>query len=262
VTRRCRSTGNTSKYDPIIGEPVADKQVEFIESSAPLGSHIVVADDNLTSIEFCYKGSLNHALPVQAIPSLADIIERAAEVMDATDMRLWGLSPSANFARGSHGDMLGYNTSLGLVYGAFFGLKVTHDPQLYSKHGQIKDDVERTVRYFHTGGIFRFDAFAATKGPQRPGLFKPGGGGISGTMSRLGHEHASRTAIDKLAREFPHYMDVAEGTEVEYKFKRVAGQSRIFEKRTLADGSTPTDYYVVMKNTAPVLSIESSVSRS
>ena len=34
---------------------------------------------------------------------------------------------------------------LGLVYGAFFGFICLHEPQLYTQHGQVKDDLERTL---------------------------------------------------------------------------------------------------------------------
>ena len=31
------------------------------------------------------------------------------------------------------------STNLGLVYGAFFGFRVLHDPELYTRFGQVKD---------------------------------------------------------------------------------------------------------------------------
>ena len=57
-----------------------------------------------------------------------------------------------------------YSTRLGLVYGAWFGLRVTHNPSLYTRGGQIKDDVERTLRYWHLDRkSLRFMRYGADK---------------------------------------------------------------------------------------------------
>ena len=38
------------------------------------------------------------------------------------------------------------SVKLGLIYSAFFGFKVLHKPELYTRFGQVKDDVERNAR--------------------------------------------------------------------------------------------------------------------
>ena len=62
-----------------------------------------------------------------------------------------------------------FSTRLGLVYGAFFGLRVLHDPRRYTRQGQVKDDVERSLRYWHLDGkILRFMRYGAAAGCARP----------------------------------------------------------------------------------------------
>ena len=89
------------------------------------------------------------------------------------------------------------STALGLVYGALFGFRVLHDPDLYTRFGQVKDriqkqqeggfsafetkhpnsdrkflqdDLERSLRYWHRDGVVvRFRRMSCTKA-QRPGV--------------------------------------------------------------------------------------------
>ena len=47
------------------------------------------------------------------------------------------------------------STGLGLVFGVWFGFHVTHSPRFYTRQGQIKDDVERTLRYWLPTSVIR-----------------------------------------------------------------------------------------------------------
>ena len=57
-----------------------------------------------------------------------------------------------------------FSVKLGLIYGASFGFKVLHRPELYTRFGQVKDDVERTLRYWHRDSVcLRFTRYAIAK---------------------------------------------------------------------------------------------------
>lgn len=58
-------------------------------------------------------------------------------------------------------DPLEVQDHLGLVYGAFFGFICRHEPMLYTRLGQVKDDLERTLRYWDRDRIvLRFCHYA------------------------------------------------------------------------------------------------------
>jgi len=93
-------------------------------------------------------------------------------------------------------------TSLGLVYGAFFGFRVLHDPDRYTRFGQIKDDVERTLRYWHKDGIIlRFQRYAVWKA-QKPGKFHASKGGISAGSSEEVHRRRGQLALHAILEDF------------------------------------------------------------
>ena len=85
------------------------------------------------------------------------------------------------------------STGLGLVFGAWFGFRVRHSPRFYTRQGQIKDDVERTLRYWHADKkLLRFVRYAADKHGFRPGQFRSKKGGISSNSS---HVHGASWCI-------------------------------------------------------------------
>ena len=184
----------------IVGEPGADKIVEFAEKCSPLGSHLVIADDNIMDFKFGLVRTLSSSADNIQIPRLADVIDHAGVVMQRTGKKLWGLAPSAQYLHNG-GDIMAYTETLGLVYGAFFGLQVSHDEFFYSKYGGVKDDIERSVRYYHKTGIFRFISFAVIK-LDRPGTYKVVGGGNSSQMTKTQHAEQGKVALKSLIDEF------------------------------------------------------------
>ena len=134
-------------------------------------------------------------------------------------MSLWGVNPSRNhYFLAGVGDTLrqkaqtkgifqDFSTKLGLVYGAFFGFRVLHDARRYTRSGQVKDDVERTLRHWHLDGkILRFKRYSADKNTYKPGIFTPKKGGISANSSEAEHTAEARAATCRLVEEFGAYV--------------------------------------------------------
>jgi len=157
---------------------------------------------------------------------LSQLISRAGHEMQKQGVHLWGVNTSRNhfFLKGAGQDMRrralekgifqDYSTRLGLVYGAWFGLRVTHNPSLYTRGGQIKDDVERTLRYWHLDRkSLRFMRYGADKKSFRPGCFAGKKGGISANSSEEKHTAEAQAATLALVDEFGAYVRLPEPGE-------------------------------------------------
>eukprot|EP00930_Biecheleria_cincta_P055406 TRINITY_DN4172_c0_g1_i2.p1 TRINITY_DN4172_c0_g1~~TRINITY_DN4172_c0_g1_i2.p1 ORF type:complete len:664 (+),score=94.18 TRINITY_DN4172_c0_g1_i2:48-2039(+) len=160
--------GTPWEYRVVQGVKGADFQVRFMEEAFPRGSHLVVLDDNIDRFVVEHQPSLkqggNRELTSgsKTDSELAMLIRMAGSEMDAQGANIWTVSPTFNhfvlFAygeqirrnRAKHGPSFPeYTTKLGLVYGACFGFRVLHDASRYTRYGQVKDDVERSLRYWH-----------------------------------------------------------------------------------------------------------------
>lgn len=209
----------------VLGVKGADLQVRFIEEAAPLGAHVVVVDDNV--IRFMVEsggpvesGVRNRVLEVgnddgtRKWPELAALITRAGQEVDKVGAKLWGICPTHNplythnfgeISRrriGRAAANFAYSTNLGLVYGAFFGFRAAHDPSRYTRYGQVRDDVERSLRYWHEDKVvLRFQRYCVLKS-QKPGIFIKGKGGISAGSSAARHAAESERAIRSMLTEF------------------------------------------------------------
>jgi len=214
----------------IVGVKGADFQVRFIEEAFPSGAHCVVADDNIEQfvVEFspnlsdgscrtldCESDASYVELPEAACGSeLHNLITCAGREMKVCHANTWGLSASFNnYFMHNFGQVLqrrakktgvysDYTKRLGLIYGAFFGIRVRHEAARYTRYGQVKDDVERTLRYWHLDGIIlRFGRYAAQKA-QKPGKFNAMKGGISAGSSAEGHAAEIERACSSMLKEF------------------------------------------------------------
>jgi hypothetical protein len=151
------------------------------------------------------------------------LICRASREMSRVGANLWGVNPTKNhyflyeFGKGlreraakarsgCHNQAKGVfrdtDTKIGLVYGAFFGFRVRHDARRYTRFGQVKDDVERTLRYFRCdNAVVRFTRYGIEKA-HPPGKFLRTKGGISAESTAEKHEAEGRRALESLLEEF------------------------------------------------------------
>ncbi|CAK0859669.1 unnamed protein product, partial [Prorocentrum cordatum] len=125
--------------------------------------------------------------------------------------KAWGVNPSSNpwivyrchdeFQKKPPGTPE-YSRRLGLLYGAFFGLRVLQEPRRYTRYGQVKDDVERSLRYWHLDGVLlRFRRYAVRK-THTPGKFNLAKGGISAGSSAAKHRAEASRALAQMFGEF------------------------------------------------------------
>lgn len=157
---------------------------------------------------------------------LEQLISRAWCEMDNHSANLWSLSSTANayFLHKSgnklrddalkYGVFNDYTEKLGLIYGAFFGFKVLHDARRYTRFGQVKDDVERTLHYWHCDCIcVRFGRYGAMK-RKPPGKYKATKGGISANTDAAGHKAEGQHALRSILSTFAwRYARVPKATE-------------------------------------------------
>eukprot|EP00439_Symbiodinium_sp_Y106_P044018 s5066_g5.t1 len=181
----------------IVGIKGADLQVRFIEECFLPGQHVVVMDDNLLRF-------VRHEAGKEFPGDLVATIEAAAEAMQRFQAHLWGISPTSNKQFLKEAPEI--STALGLVYGALFGFRVLHDPALYTRFGQVKDDLERSLRYWHRDGVVvRFRRMYCTKA-QRPGVYGSRKGGISASIGENGHKQQGDFALARLSEGFSQYI--------------------------------------------------------
>ena len=126
-----------------IGPRGADAVVEHIDRSQPLGTHIVILDDNTTSFRFQDKTAKQG--------EYFALVGRADEMMTQHGTHCWSINPCSNFW-GHMGEMPEFKLNLQLIYGACFGFIATHKEELDTKFGQVKDDVERSLRFHRMDG--------------------------------------------------------------------------------------------------------------
>ncbi|CAE7706271.1 unnamed protein product [Symbiodinium sp. CCMP2456] len=159
-------------------------------------------------------------------PELSELVKHAGREMRKRGLHLWGVNPSRNhfFLRSSGDDLRkraaktgvfqDYSQRLGLVYGAWFGFRVTHERRFYTRTGQIKDDVERTLRYWHADkGVLRFMRYGADKQSYKPGRFSSRKGGISANSSHEEHTNEAQAATRALVNEFAAYVRLPKAKE-------------------------------------------------
>eukprot|EP00434_Breviolum_minutum_P024713 symbB.v1.2.021826.t1/scaffold1881.1/size97231/4 len=207
----------------IVGVRGADLQVRFIEECFLPGQHIVVADDNILTLEEAPKPEGSEAVELKST-NLEHLVLKAAKLMQQHGGHLWSINPC-------HNKMYLCSASecqlrLGLSYGALFGFIALHDKELYTQHGQVKDDLERSVRYFHRDRIIiRFGRVGCKKN-FTPGVFNKHKGGISASLgSEQKHKEESQQALQKLVEKFDRYIRMP-GPEDLKKEKEGQGKSK------------------------------------
>ena len=185
----------------VVGVPGADEQVAFIQACFPLGQHVVFLDDNLDWMKVYRRKQLLALSGARGgTCEMQELIEKAGEAMIKHNANLWGISQTNNKFYVEKAPYM--RTGLELVYGACFGVRVLHESSLDTRYGQVKDDLERTLRYWHRDKVvLRFSRYAVKK-RKRPGTFGAKAGGISASVGRDGHAREQRQAVRLMVAEF------------------------------------------------------------
>eukprot|EP00927_Polykrikos_kofoidii_P040396 TRINITY_DN34540_c0_g2_i1.p1 TRINITY_DN34540_c0_g2~~TRINITY_DN34540_c0_g2_i1.p1 ORF type:complete len:1202 (+),score=176.10 TRINITY_DN34540_c0_g2_i1:1-3606(+) len=188
----------------IVGLRGADLQVRFMEACFCRGQHVIVCDDNLLRIQRFDAGGDKLVLQDlrQKDPcELAMLFDQAGVEMAAHGAHLWGISQTHNpIYMSTYTSPL--SSSLALIFGACFGFICLHEKELYTAYGQVKDDVERTLRYWHRDRVvLRFMKYAISK-KHRPGSHMAKKGGISSSLSSDAHALEASVALQRMVYGF------------------------------------------------------------
>ena len=169
--------------DPLCGLP---EQRRLCLHALPNGTWCLFVDDDLTSIEKLHAVCL-HDLIMQGFLTAA---QRKSS--------LWGLNASPHYLRDN------VSSCLGLVCGYFYGM--VHDasnPQLLlsDRVQGAAEDIERSLRFYHAGGIVRLNWAAASAKTWT------NGGGLQGAFGvRAARQAAHDWVVWSLAREYPESL--------------------------------------------------------
>jgi hypothetical protein len=186
----------------------ADGQVNAIAEAAGVGCKAVVLDDNIG--HFVHFALTNDSTvkksKLEDRGYLSHIIRKGFEATANGGTGIWGLYQASFVTRLPHP----VKHSAGLIYGACFGFVVTEDRVYETRYGQVKDDLERSLRFMkkHGGNVTRLMEYAVIK-RDAPGTFKEGVGGISGRLGNAeAHSREAGVAIQQLLDEFPEYIQL------------------------------------------------------
>jgi len=250
--------GTPWEYRVVQGVKGADFQVRFIEEASPHGSHLVVLDDNIERFVVEHQrsskqgGNRELTSSCEAESELARLVRMAGSEMDDRGANVWTISPTFNHFilfqngeqirrnRAKHGPSFPeYTTKLGLVYGACFGFRVLHDASRYTRYGQVKDDVERSLRYWHKDQIMlRFRRYAVVKS-HKPGQFSARKGGISAGSSAEKHaaeiDRALRGMLEEFAKPYASLPGEGEKSHCGLIFNTGKGKPAVSKSRSKAE---------------------------
>lgn len=168
----------------VVGVPGIVAQRQFIESHYPPGTPIVSIDDDIEDFDLAN------------FHSLSSFITCAFQLCLETDSFIWGTYPVWNpFFRKNKAPA---TTHLNFICAAFYGF-INRPGLIPITHGEQKEDVERSIRYFlHDGVVLRFNQVG----------FKTrfySKGGLGEFRGRLA---ASLEATQSLAQSFPDLTSV------------------------------------------------------
>jgi len=213
----------------VLGVKGADFQTRFIDEAFPQGAHVVVVDDNVKRFICENKETLVKTMVANGKEGseLSELIQRAGQKMEQHNANVWSINCTHNAQhlaeigerfRCNRDESAIMSTKLGLVFGAFFGFRALHDPARYTRYGQVKDDVERTLRYWHADGIvLRFQRYGVVKA-QKPGVYLSKKGGISLDSSAVKHAAMGAKALSAMLKEFASpYARLALAGEIQYQ---------------------------------------------
>ncbi len=220
--------GTMWEHKVLVGLKGAQHQVRFADLVVPKGTHVITMDDNIKEL----------ILGKEALPegALSELIQKAAAGMTESGLNVWSVNATQNTGRNAE-DPNKVQRSRGLIFGALFGFRALHDERRYTKYGQIKDDVERSLRYYTLdGGVLRYAAYVAKKA-HPPGAFSKSKGGISSEHTRESYAAEGKSAMEKLAKEFPELIRLPKEGETHNKTLGFVWLSETAESRTASQNA-------------------------
>jgi hypothetical protein len=180
-----------------VGVPGVNHVRNHIQRFFNEGEEVVYMDDDIRTIWMRHEGitmktpraKQAHKLEPAEFRAMVKLGFKSAAKEGA---RIWGVYPTSNPMHMRNRVYVG----LAYVVAAFFGMRITHDPDVYTRYG-VKEDHERTLRYYVKDGcIVRLDTY----GVDTP--YFGGTGGLHDDGLEARHARAN-LVIDKLIAEFP-----------------------------------------------------------
>jgi hypothetical protein len=151
-----KSLDPTSYNRIIIGKKGLRNQRNFIQQYYPENTNLVQMDDDIEDILELHekttkidpKQRKNYQYILKPISNLNSFIQDMFQKCRSSNAFLWGIYPVANafFMTPT------ISTSLKFIVGPMWGAIIRHSPDLKLELDE-KEDVERTLKYFHKDGI-------------------------------------------------------------------------------------------------------------
>lgn len=202
-----KSVLDSTAYNELrIGVKGLVQQRQLMSEQWPLNQHIVFLDDDVESID----------LSISPFTSLDELIKHAFSECIKQKAYIWGVYPVYNpFFRKARPEV---STGLNYIIGAFYGIinrpTCREIKWTLSQDNPMKEDVERTLKYFLLDGIMlRFNKIGfRTK-------YYGKEGGLGNFKDRL---EPARLASEKLKELYPEYGNIRtrKNGMTEFVFKR------------------------------------------
>ena len=190
-------------------------QVTKMLNDTPMGTWLVVLDDNNSCIKYLGR-----------VAKQANINDMLRKGMTAGVLAFSASQTSNTFGRKVPE---GLTIRQDLLYGAFFAMKVPNGQtgaewaaKIGTRHGSISDDLERSCRIYHEGGVGCMGVFKEITVTKRdkPGLWKAGKGGIADLYRHPKAFMAAKVRhLDAIAKEFPEVQRLPIELAADQKFQ-------------------------------------------
>jgi len=209
----------------VVGVPSLWRQRNFIARFFAEGTHVLSVDDDVEEIyrlENVHDAALGASrLEPLRLGELQALVHDAWLQMSRTGANLWALNTSANPFKMAF-DRISLRN--GLCNGFFWGCCVRHAPELLLRHGDGREDVERTVRFFQLdGAVLRFRGLCVKT------RCKKNRGGLQATMTQAQRATEERRSVEGLVREFPALLESRPDSILGVRF--LQGKTPILRKR-------------------------------
>ena len=180
----------------IVGVKGAEKQIDFAAKIIAPGRFFVICDDTLVVLKHCNEPCVAKGTADELVNVRMRELFDSGHTLVGINQSSWPVDPGQFDAQSNRPS---------LIYGALFAVKASaHQP---TRHGPIKDDIERSVRHLATGKVARLMSWQVRKAHQ-PGKWQgANAGGISSQYSSAaGYAEAGAAACNALVQEFPQII--------------------------------------------------------
>jgi len=194
-------------YKIIVGVKGLLPQRNFMTKYFKEGQNIIYMDDDIEEVKI--KKSKSKENKTLHNLNLKEFFPYSFEELKKNNFHIWGINPVFN-------PYFLYNkisTDLRYIAGGFYGVINRHDKDLMLKYESDKEDMERTLRFYHKDkGLLRFNNVVIKTKNYHPGGLQ------SEYLTKENRIKDGKKRVERLLKEFPNYGSIKQRPSGIYEF--------------------------------------------